>query len=120
MRAASFVPSFNGINVCSMTRTARGNVVTIKAMLQLRSGGRMNGEEDVWEVAGAGGGGGGMGPGKHDVGEIDRLLSRRGNINDARRRARLEERHEQAGQQETREVVHGEAEFVAVSAGLPP
>jgi len=29
MRAASVVPSFNGINVCSITRTVRGNVVTI-------------------------------------------------------------------------------------------
>src|SRR5262245_55935800 len=31
MRAASVVPSFNGINVCSMTRTVRGKVVTITA-----------------------------------------------------------------------------------------
>jgi hypothetical protein len=30
MRAASVVPSFNGINVCSMARTAGGNVGTIK------------------------------------------------------------------------------------------
>src|SRR6516164_7509738 len=29
IRAASIVPSFNGINVCSITRTVRGNVVTI-------------------------------------------------------------------------------------------
>ena len=29
MRAASVVPSFNGINVCSITRSVRGNVVTI-------------------------------------------------------------------------------------------
>jgi hypothetical protein len=29
MRAASVVPSFNGINVCSMTRTALGKFVTI-------------------------------------------------------------------------------------------
>src|SRR5262249_41385872 len=34
MRAASVVPSFNGINVWSMTRTVRGNVVTIAGTLQ--------------------------------------------------------------------------------------
>src|SRR6266446_2453646 len=33
MRAASVVPSFNGINVCSMTRTALGKVVTITGTL---------------------------------------------------------------------------------------
>ena len=31
MRAASVVPSFNGINMCSITRTALGKVVTITA-----------------------------------------------------------------------------------------
>ena len=31
MRAASFVPSFKGINVCSMTRTGLGKFVTITA-----------------------------------------------------------------------------------------
>src|SRR5262249_62332542 len=35
MRAASIVPSFNGINVCSMTRTVFGKFVTITATLQL-------------------------------------------------------------------------------------
>src|SRR5262249_6673930 len=35
MRAASVVPSFNGINVCSMTRTVFGKFVTITATLQL-------------------------------------------------------------------------------------
>src|ERR1700704_2943580 len=34
MRAASIVPSFNGINVCSITRTALGKVVTITGTLQ--------------------------------------------------------------------------------------
>ena len=31
MRAASVVPSFNGIKVCSITRTAFGKFVTITA-----------------------------------------------------------------------------------------
>jgi hypothetical protein len=31
MRAASFVPSFSGIKVCSMTRTGLGKFVTITA-----------------------------------------------------------------------------------------
>src|SRR5262249_28765834 len=35
MRAASVVPSFNGIHLCSITRTVRGNVVTITGTLQL-------------------------------------------------------------------------------------
>src|SRR5262245_30752384 len=34
MRAASVVPSVIGINVCSITRTVRGNVVTITGTLQ--------------------------------------------------------------------------------------
>src|SRR5665213_1851837 len=38
MRAASLVPSFNGINAWSMRRTARGNDVTIKTILQPMSG----------------------------------------------------------------------------------
>src|SRR5271166_3571751 len=35
MRAASVVPSFNGIKACSMTRTALGKVVTITGTLPL-------------------------------------------------------------------------------------
>src|SRR5262245_59619262 len=34
MRAASTVPSFNGINACSITRTVLGKVLTITATLQ--------------------------------------------------------------------------------------
>src|SRR5262249_57586518 len=34
MRAASIVPSVNGINVCSITRTVFGKFVTITATLQ--------------------------------------------------------------------------------------
>src|SRR5580700_4007794 len=37
MRAASVVPSFNGINVCSMTRTVLGKVVTIFAIANSRA-----------------------------------------------------------------------------------
>jgi hypothetical protein len=35
MRAASMVPSFNGINVCSIARTVLGKVVTITRTFQL-------------------------------------------------------------------------------------
>jgi len=35
MRAASIVPSVNGINVCSITRTGFGKFVTITAALHL-------------------------------------------------------------------------------------
>jgi hypothetical protein len=34
MRAASVVPSFNGISMCSMTRTFLGKFVTIIEILQ--------------------------------------------------------------------------------------
>src|ERR1700689_4250784 len=37
MRAASIVPSFSGIKVCSMTRTALGKVVTICAIENSRA-----------------------------------------------------------------------------------
>src|SRR5690242_7449123 len=44
MRAASFVPSRNGISVCSITRTAFGNFVTITA----RSGSKIQRDVGDW------------------------------------------------------------------------
>ena len=56
---------------------------------------------------------------EHNVGEIERLLSERRNVDYAGGRTLCQERQEQTGEQETGEVVHCEAQFVAVGAGLP-
>jgi hypothetical protein len=55
---------------------------------------------------------------QHDVGKVDRLLARRGEVDDARRpgrpRRRLQRRAQQVLQQERRQVVDGKAHLVAL------
>ena len=56
---------------------------------------------------------------EHNVGEIERLLSERRNVDYASGRTCFQERQEQVGEQEAGKIVHCEAQFVAVGAGLP-
>lgn len=51
--------------------------------------------------------------------EIERLLSERRNVDYASGRTCFQERQEQVGEQEAGKIVHCEAQFVAVGAGLP-
>ena len=56
---------------------------------------------------------------EHHVVEVDRLLAERGDVDDARGRAFDEARQQQAGEQESGEIIDGEAELMAVRAQLP-
>ena len=81
--------------------------------------GEIDGEHDLGELALAVGGDAAVAPGQHDVREVDRLLAGRRDVDDARRRGGLQQRQQLVGQQEAREIVHREAQLVAVDAGLP-
>ena len=52
----------------------------------------------------------------HRIGEVDRRLARRADVDDARRRGALQQRHQLAGQQVVRQVVHREPQLDAVVA----
>ncbi len=81
--------------------------------------GEIDGEHDLRQLALRICAGAAVVPGDHHVGEIDRVLAERSDIDDARRRTRLEPRQQQMRQQEAGEIVDGEAQLVPVLAGLP-
>ena len=56
---------------------------------------------------------------EHDVGEVDWLLTDRRDIDDPGCSSRLQERQEEARQQEAGEIIHGEAQFMTILARLP-
>ena len=80
--------------------------------------GEIDGEHDLRQLALAVGAHAAVSARQHDIGKVDRLLSGRGDVDDARRRALPEKRQQQISQQEAGEVVDGEAKLVAVDAGL--
>src|ERR1700686_1130799 len=88
------------------------------AALELR--GEMDGEQDLGELALAIGPDAAVAVRQHHVGKVDRLLPERGDIDDARGRAGLDERQKQARQQKAREIVDREAQLEAVGADLAP
>ncbi len=81
--------------------------------------GEIDGKHDLGKLALAIGARAAVAVRQHHVGKVDRLLSERGDVDDARGRAFADQRQKQMREQEAGEVVHGEAQFVAVGAGLP-
>jgi predicted alpha/beta-hydrolase family hydrolase len=75
-------------------------------------------EQDLRELALTVGARAAVAAGQHDVGEVDRLLPGRGDVDDARRGARLDQREQQRGQQKTGEVIDRKAQFEPVGALL--
>ena len=55
---------------------------------------------------------------QHDIGEIERLLPGGRHIDDAGRRALLDQRQQETGQQEAGQIVDGKAQLVPVGAHL--
>jgi len=53
------------------------------------------------------------------IGGVECDLADRAHVEDPGRRRRGQQRHEQPGEQDRREIVHGEPQFVAVRADLP-
>ena len=56
--------------------------------------------------------------GQHDVVEVERMLAERGDVDNARRRACLQQGKQQAREQKAGKVVDGEPQFVAVGTEL--
>ena len=88
-------------------------------VLRVELGREVDREHDLRELAAAIRVAGVVAALHHDVGEIDRRLAHRGHVDDARRRARFEQRQQAVSQQEVRKIVHGERELVSVGARLP-
>ena len=80
--------------------------------------GEVDGEQDLRQLALAIGPDAAIAVRQHDVVKVDRLLPGGGHIDDAGRRARLDERQEQPRQQEAREIVDRKAQLEAVGADL--
>ena len=55
---------------------------------------------------------------QHDVGKVDLLMSDRGVIDDPASRVRFQKRKQQSSEQEARQIVHREAQLVALPAHL--
>src|ERR1700754_1211592 len=81
--------------------------------------GEIDGEHDLRQLALRVGAGAVVAFGDHHIVEIDRVLAERGDVDDARGRARFQQGKQQMREQESGEVVDGEAQFVPVGAGAP-
>ena len=84
------------------------------------SPGEIEGEQNLRQLALAVGARAAIVASQHHVGKIDRVLSGRGDVDDARGFAALEHRQQQTRQQEAREIVDGEAQLEAVGAEFAP
>src|SRR6202042_2257606 len=78
--------------------------------------GEIEGEQDLRQLALAIGAYAAIAAREHHVGEIDRLLARRRNVNYARGFAAREQGQHETRQQEAREIIDREAQFKTVGA----
>ncbi len=81
--------------------------------------GQLETRHDLGQLALPVGPGAGVPAGDHQVTEVERVLAQRGDVDHAGRRGRAQQRQQVHGEQEPGQVVHGEAELVAVGAGPP-
>src|SRR5580698_1976487 len=94
----------------------RGTQAIDRDLLSRELFGEIEGEKNLRELALAIGARAAIAVSEHHIGKVDRLLSRRRDIDDARGFPAREHRQHETRQQEAREIIDREAQFEAVGA----